>query len=118
MSQAPEILAALQQMRSEAEATARQRHRSAAETRRLEQTRSRLQHLQPTMPPQVRLAYEQALRQAEIDWLMCRQPEAGAMPPRSPLPALSLTEQEALLQALMHQAVLQYVDAVISDDVA
>lgn len=122
MSQAPEILAALQQMRSEAEAAARQHHLSAAHEQRLEQTRRRIHALQPeALPPHVQQAYELSLRRAQIEWSYCSQaPEQAECEKAAQLsqlpspPALSLEEQEAMLQALMCQAVVQYVDTAIA----
>ena len=128
MSQAPEILAALQQMRSEAEAAARQHHLSAAHEQRLERTRNRISALQPeALPPHVQQAYELSLRRAQIEWSYCSQApqaecEKAAQLSQLPSPpALSLEEQEAMLQALMCQAVVQYVDTAIAhahEDVA
>lgn len=104
----------------------------------LQDARERAHDLQPEdFSPQLQRAYEISIRRAEIEWLYwahrqtleqgqiqaedleCLNQEladdkARRLAELPATPALSLSEQETLLQALMCHAVEQYIDEALS----
>lgn len=108
----------------------------------LEATRDKLHELHPTaFEPHLQHAYDVSMKRAEIEWLYwvhrqalsqkqlnesefaqscaeLQQQKEQQLAELPALPALNLSEQEALLQALMCQAAEQYVDSAIQDSSA
>lgn len=141
MSQVSDILATLQLLRADAEALAHHKHLEAAQES-LKETRKRVHELLPVSPsPAFQQAYELSLRRAEIEWLYWSHRQAleqstlpslekaqgcqalvesknTALSELPEAPALNLEDQESLYQALMCNAVEQYVDQTIADSYA
>lgn len=138
MSQVSDVLATLQLLRADAEALAHQKHLEAAQES-LKMTRKRVHELLPASPsPDLQQAYEISLRRAEIEWLYWSHRQAleqstlpacekdqgcqelvqrkdSALSELPLVPVLNHDDQQALFQALMCNAVEQYVDQAIAD---